>query len=114
MKHGKENRSYPRAIEDLELWYSTGDSAEKYQTSSKDFSATGLSYITERPYPVGTILNIELYLKRTEKIIKTKATVLRNLVENSRNIVSVQFYDIDYHDFITLLDYSLIYHIQNT
>jgi c-di-GMP-binding flagellar brake protein YcgR len=111
MLQGKDNRVFFRSISDLEVWYCQEDSEDFKKATTKDFSATGLSFISPSKPPVGDRIKIKLHLKDTDTVINTSAFVIRNSTENEQNITSIQFFDIDYHDFIKLLDYSLIFHI---
>jgi c-di-GMP-binding flagellar brake protein YcgR len=109
----KENRNYPRAAAKIELTYFTISTQNKNRGQTKDFSATGISFPVVQNFQTGDMVNLELSIPDLKKIIKTKATVMRIWPEKDINYVSVQFFDIDYHDFITLLDYSLQYNIEN-
>ena len=112
MDFEKDQRNYPRADNKLEVYYSTDAKKEKSQTISKDISATGISFLVKEDFFPGDLLYLELILPHGAKSIQTKAIIIRNWIENEDKLVSLQYFDINYHDFITLLDYSLAFQIE--
>jgi len=107
-----ENRSYPRAAANMEVTYVDDSSPQPNYAQTRDFSATGISFPVTKKYEKGDMLTLEINIPEITKVIKSRATVVRNWHEGDTNYVSVQFFDIAYHDFIYLLDYSLTYHIE--
>jgi len=105
-------RSYPRAQTRIEIVYFKDNQVEKIKGETKDLSATGISFNTEQVFAMGEMLNIELNLVDLQKTILTRAIVIRNWTEENQNYVSVHFFDIDYNDFIVLLDLSLACQIE--
>jgi len=112
MKEHKEHRSYPRAISKIEIVFFTDQQPDKSKGYTRDFSATGISFPVHQTIPVGSMIHLELNLPDLNKNIKTRATIIREWLEEDVKYVSVQFFDIDYHDFIILLDYSLTFQIE--
>jgi len=107
-----ENRNYPRAKTVFEVIYALNLDSGLQNAISRDFSATGMSFSVDEPLTAGSMINIELRLNDIDKTIKTKAIVVRSWKESNDQYVSVHFFDINYHDFITLLDYSLTFQIE--
>lgn len=112
MKLNTENRNYPRATSQIALVYSVNQTLEKTSGYTRDFSATGISFMVTEEIRPGSMINLELSLPDLDKKINTRATVIRNWIEDEINYISVQFFDINYEDFIILLDYSLTFCIE--
>jgi len=113
MKIKEESRNYPRAPSEIELTYLLNNKSEEIKCHTKDFSATGLSFPVSEELEIGEIIHLELKIPEIQKTIKTKASVVRNWTSENIKCASVQFFDIDYHDFIFLLDYSLVFNIES-
>jgi hypothetical protein len=109
MSEGKDNREYPRAQRGIELSFDINNGDVDQKSITRDISATGISFEVNSNIPNGTIIMLRIFLTEIQRIINAKSTSTRSWVEDGKTYVSVQFMDIDYHDFILLLDYSLAY-----
>jgi len=105
-----DNRKYPRAKVEFQINYSVEDSAQTYTSGTYDISATGTSFKTDAQYEVGTTLKLTIRIKEIDLQVPAKGVVVRNRVDEGENYVSLEFSEIEYDDFITLLDTSLAFH----
>jgi len=105
----KENRSYPRMKINFKIDYTKKGDAETIHSKTHDISATGVSFISESILAPGDSVSLKILLEELGISIKAQAVVIRSWNESNHVITSVQFSDIDYHDFIRLLDYSLAF-----
>ena len=110
MVANKDNRSYPRAKIDFEVSYSTDHDGVYLNSQANDVSATGISFQCEEQFEKGDVVYLKLSLRELNKEIPAKANIVRTWNDDS-SYVSAQFMEIDYHDFITLLDYSLAFQL---
>lgn len=108
MVANKDNRSYPRAKTDFEVLYSNDLEGDYKSSYANDISATGISFQCEEPFEKGDVIYLKLAIRELNKEISAKANIVRTWNDDSSHI-SAQFMEIDYHDFITLLDYSLAF-----
>lgn len=111
-----DQRRYPRAGAEVEVRYAPSlDSKPALPARSYDISASGMSFVTPERLPENSRIALEVHLKNLNRAIKTEGTVIRSWEENGQFIAAVEFANIEYNDFILLLDYSLaFYHPQKT
>jgi len=104
-----DNRNYPRAKVDFKIQYSLKEAGTFIEAKGHDISATGASFATDKEIASGTPVFVKIHLQAINKVIESRAHVVRYWSKDNKGFTSVQFADIDYHDFITLLDYSLAF-----
>lgn len=108
----KDQRSYPRVAADIHITYTLKGENAAREAHSMEFSATGMSFPTDRELSAGTLIEVEMDLENLEEKLKTLAMVVRSWQKKGQHYTSIQFYDISYRDFIILLDYSLTFEIE--
>ncbi|MES0492025.1 MAG: PilZ domain-containing protein [Leptospirales bacterium] len=106
---GQENRAYPRAKLHFKVEYSSDKNGPKKECYTSDISATGVSFETEDDFDINTSIFLNITLKELDTTVEAKGVILRKSRENEKTTVSLQFTEIDYDNFIVLLDYSLAF-----
>ncbi len=109
MKQITEHRSYPRAVIDLEVEIRLENANDSFYAKTHDISATGVCIISDLEVSEGDIIALSIDLKDLKRRIPVKAHVRRIWEKDGKPYLSAQFMDIDYNDFIFILDYSLEY-----
>lgn len=109
MKKGKDNRSYPRAEIGFDVEIKVDEESEPVIVKANDVSATGISFESDIEMRNGHIFSMMILLNEVDRKIPAKAHAVRSWEKDGKKFISAQFMDIDYNDFIFLLDYSLVY-----
>ncbi|MEW6327962.1 MAG: TIGR02266 family protein [Thermodesulfobacteriota bacterium] len=72
--NGKERRRAPRKVVRLEIYYSTP--MDIFTSLSQNLNEGGIFIETERPAPIGTVVEIKFYLPGDHKPIETHGVVV--------------------------------------
>lgn len=106
----KDLRRYPRADVKLVVEYHPDRSEGTNQAISHDLSASGVCFETDRTYEKGEKMVLKFHLPELNKVIPAKAYVVRSFEHEEKLLTAVEFTEIDYDDFLTILDYSLAFY----
>ena len=105
----KDNRKYPRAKVQFQISYSKEENNLQHTSGTFDISATGTSFKSDIEYEPGTVLYLNIQIKEIDLQVPAKGVVIRNWKDEEGIFISLQFSEIEYDDFITLLDTSLAF-----
>lgn len=104
-----DSRRYPRADVNFDIDYKPQKDQSEVSGKAHDLSASGISFLTKEKLEPGTVLNLDLKLREINKDITAAGRVIRSWEYNNKIFTAVEFTQIDYNDFVTILDYSLAY-----
>ncbi|MDH5718394.1 MAG: PilZ domain-containing protein [Spirochaetia bacterium] len=105
-----ESRRYPRSDVPLIISYYSEENSEERKGMAKDLSANGISFETDTTYEKDDILKLKMVLENLNKTIEASGRVVRSEVFEDKSVTAVELFNVDYEDFITILDYSLAYY----
>ncbi|MDH5721307.1 MAG: PilZ domain-containing protein [Spirochaetia bacterium] len=108
----EESRRFPRAEAPLKIYYSSEFEPNEQAVGAEDLSASGISFQTGHSYSREDILKLRLELLEMKKTIHAEGRVIRSFEKEDKIITAVELFNIDYEDFILILDYSLAFYKQ--
>ncbi|MCS6983502.1 MAG: PilZ domain-containing protein [Leptospiraceae bacterium] len=103
----KDMRRYPRADVRLKVEYTSLGTGVVETTHTHDLSASGVCFETEKMLERGERLRLRFTIPDINRQIEAEAIVVRSFEYEERPFTAVEFIDIPYDDFLTILDYSL-------
>jgi uncharacterized protein (TIGR02266 family) len=98
----QERRKYVRLTADVEVRYDVLDtkSHEAMQAVTRNISAGGICLIINEQLPIGTVLQLDIYLPQNQPVIKAKGKIVwisafRMANEKERYDAGIEFIEID-------------------
>lgn len=104
-----EKRQFMRVSSEFFVWYQTieEDEVSFGKTASKDISAGGIRLELEEPEIMGTCLLMKFQIPNREQNVLAKGKVVWvNKLENGKNEIGIQFYDISEADMSLINEFA--------